>query len=117
MVSLIVLRAADLDASLAFYQALGLTFQEEQHGRGPLHYSTQCGSLVLEIYPGKPGAAPPRLAAGATMLGFAVSDLGEALARVSGLGAKIITPLQETEWGLRAVAADPDGRAVELSQS
>jgi lactoylglutathione lyase len=37
--NLIVIRAADLDKSLAFYRALGLEFAQEQHGTGPVHYA------------------------------------------------------------------------------
>lgn len=47
----VVLRCADLDATLAFYERLGLEFAEEQHGRGPRHFSTQLGAAVLELYP------------------------------------------------------------------
>ena len=47
----VVFRCADLDATLAFYEGLGLEFAEEQHGRGPRHFSTQLGQAVLELYP------------------------------------------------------------------
>ena len=55
--SLLVVRSSRLEASLAFYRALGLSFVEEQHGSGPIHYSTRLGDTVLEIYPGE-SAAP-----------------------------------------------------------
>lgn len=47
----VVLRCGDLDATVAFYRALGLEFAEEQHGRGPRHFSTQLGTAVVELYP------------------------------------------------------------------
>jgi catechol 2,3-dioxygenase-like lactoylglutathione lyase family enzyme len=51
-------RAADLEKSLAFYRALGLEFQQEQHGNGPIHYASIMRETVIEIFPGKPGNAP-----------------------------------------------------------
>jgi hypothetical protein len=47
----VVLRCADLDATRIFYEALGLEFMEERHGRGPRHLSTRLGEAVLELYP------------------------------------------------------------------
>jgi lactoylglutathione lyase len=116
MLSLIVLRTAKLDAALAFYRALGLEFVSEQHGNGPIHYSTQIDKTVLEIYPGKEGSAPPRLQAGATMLGFQVKSMDETLVSLQSFGIEIITPAKDSPWGRRAVVVDPDGRAVEISQ-
>jgi len=28
-------------------------FQEEQHGKGPMHWSADCGGLVIEVYPAR----------------------------------------------------------------
>lgn len=115
--SLIVLRCSDLELSRAFYTALGLTFHTERHGKGAVHYSCQLGNLVLELYPGKPGLAPVRTQAGATMHGFLIESLDAVLANLQGLGAKIVQLPTDSPWGLRAVVLDPDGRAVELMQS
>jgi catechol 2,3-dioxygenase-like lactoylglutathione lyase family enzyme len=111
--SLIVLRAADLEATRAFYAALGLPLAEEKHGDGPTHYSCDLGGTVLEVYPGTAGTAPPRSAGGAVMLGFRVASLDEALAR---LAAPVASGPRPGPWGRRAVVLDPDGRAVELSE-
>lgn len=35
--SLLVLRAADVERTRGFYEALGLVFTREQHGSGPVH--------------------------------------------------------------------------------
>jgi catechol 2,3-dioxygenase-like lactoylglutathione lyase family enzyme len=114
--TLIVLRAADLEATRAFYLALGLPLAEERHGNGPLHYSADLGGTVLEIYPGRPGSAPDRGSGGATLHGFRVASLGAALAALEALGAPVVTPPRPSPWDLRAVVLDPDGRAVELSE-
>jgi lactoylglutathione lyase len=115
--ALIVLRCRDLQASCAFYAALGLSLAEEQHGSGPVHHAAALGDTVFELYPGKPGAAPERTAAGATFLGFRVDDLDDVLAAVQASGASVVSTLAETPWGRRAVVLDPDGRAVELKQA
>jgi lactoylglutathione lyase len=113
---LLVLRVSDMPASIAFYRALGLEFVEEQHGTGPVHYSCQLNGIVIELFPGKPGSAPDRRNAGATMIGFQVNDLDIVLENVSAMGAMILTPPQVSNWGRRAVIQDIDGRAIELNQ-
>ena len=37
---LLVLRSSCMEAALTFYRALGLSFVEEKHGSGPVHYSS-----------------------------------------------------------------------------
>ena len=106
-----------MDAMLGLYGALGLTFTQEQHGTGPIHHSCDMGGTVLEIYPGSEGGAPDRRAGGATSLGFRVSSVDATLSSLKQLGASVITPPKDSQWGRRAVVADPDGRAVEISQS
>ena len=49
--NLLVLRVADLEASRAFYAALGLELRPERHGTGPLHYSCMMQQTVMELYP------------------------------------------------------------------
>ena len=103
-----------MDAMLALYRALGLTFQQEQHGAGPVHHSCDLGGTVLEIYPGNDGGAPDRRAGGATSLGFRVTSLDAVLSDLKPLGAPVITPPKDSQWGRRAVVADSDGRSVEI---
>jgi lactoylglutathione lyase len=114
--SLLVFRAADLDRTLNFYQAFGLKFVKEQHGTGPVHYSSNLGGTVIEIYPGKTGTAPDRRSAGATMVGFQVENVDQVVEALKGNGTVILTTPQDSAWGRRAVVQGPDGRAVELSQ-
>ena len=114
--SLVTLRSANMETALSFYRALGFEFVEEQHGNGPRHHSSKAGSTVLEIYPGDPGRAPERKSAGATLIGFGVANLDQALTSLTQLGAPVLTPAKESPWGRRAVVADPDGRAVDLSE-
>jgi lactoylglutathione lyase len=107
--NLLVLQTSRMEAMRRFYSSLGAQFKSERHGNGPDHYAaTLSDDLVLEIYPAPDGVT---LDSG-LRLGLSVNDIGETL-RSLGQGS---TP-QPTQWGLRAVVRDPDGRAVELLQS
>jgi len=114
--SLVVLRTARLDETLGFYRALGLEFAREQHGSGPVHYSSEVGGTILEIYPGSDGTAPPRQNGGATMLGFRVASVDATVAVLLQLGVQVVSAPKDSAWGRRAVVADWDGRAVEITE-
>ena len=107
--ALIVLKTRQIDKLLGFYQAIGIPFVEEQHGRGPRHFAGKLGDTVLEIYPLKDGEADRT-----TRLGFSVENLYAVIQTlVQRKLAPEMTPTT-SDWGLRVVVADPDGRAVEL---
>lgn len=113
---LVVLRTGNVDMALAFYRAIGLSFVEEKHGSGPVHYSCQVGEVVLEIYPGSPQEPRDYRSSGATMLGFNVASLDAALNKMKLINAPILTTPKTSSWGRRAVVQDPDGRAIELNE-
>jgi len=106
-----------MKASLAFYGALEFSFVAEKHGSGPIHYSTQIGDSVLEIFPGEAAAPLARKAGGATMLGFTVASVDEAVTRLKQLNTQVTTEPIDSPWGRRAVVVDPDGRSIEISTS
>lgn len=108
---LIVLKTNDVESLRAFYTRLGFRFVEEQHGKGPLHFSAPLGDGILEIYPLPDGKQPDT-----TRLGFAVSDVVSIVASLIETEVVVSKPKQ-TEWGLRAVVRDPDGRTVELYEA
>ncbi len=114
-VSLVVLRAENLEKTREFYEQIGLNFVEEQHGTGPVHYACELNGMVIEIYSGKPGSAPERTQAGAVMLGLRVEAVENLVQQLEQAGHTIITPPKASPWGKRAVISDPDGRAIELS--
>ncbi|HEY1173079.1 MAG TPA: VOC family protein [Verrucomicrobiae bacterium] len=116
VINLMVLRVADLVSARAFYEVLGLAFVQEQHGSGPIHFSCERGGMVLELYPGKPGQAPERLNAGATMLGFSVESVETTLVKLNALNVTVVTEPKESPWGKRMVVLDPDGRTIEISE-
>lgn len=107
--NLLVLRTTRLEDMRSFYSALGAQFQIEKHGNGPEHYAaTIDDDLVLELYPTPDGAMPDA----GLRLGLKVENISETL-RLIG---QDVAPRQ-TQWGLRAIIRDPDGRTVELVQS
>ena len=109
--NLLVLKTHDLPRLLVFYELLGLKFTPEQHGKGPVHYSTQVGTVVLELYPLPEGERVDAT----TRLGFAVTDLVDL---VGALPASAIrSPLKATPRGQRVVVCDPDGRTLELTDA
>jgi len=104
-IDLLVLRCGELLASKQFYEQLGFSFVEEQHGCGPMHYSSENVGFVFELYPLVSSESVDN-----TRLGFSVEGLGN------------ITPdlelVDQYEFGGKHVyiVQDPDGRKVELSE-
>lgn len=47
---LLVLKTTRLDAVRDFYSEIGFEFVEEQHGKGPVHFSAPLGAGILEVY-------------------------------------------------------------------
>lgn len=107
--SLLVLKTHQVEALRSFYEAIGLAFVEEQHGSGPVHYAAELGATVVELYPLPADAEPDAT----TRLGFTVADVARVQRALADLNLPAKPPKQ-TEWGLRVVVKDPDGRSVEL---
>ena len=108
--NLLVLRCRDIDVSRGFYEQLGLVFEREQHGSGPVHYAAVFAGMVFELYPLKEGESADR-----SRLGFAVNletDLRESL-EVAGMA---IVSQYEVDQEPVFVVEDPDGRKVEVRQ-
>lgn len=110
--SLLVIKTHQRETLCRFYETMGITFTEEQHGKGPVHSVGQLGEMVIEIYPQHPDATTDAT----TRLGFQVESLDTVLGNLAKQGAKVSTTPKMTPWGYRAVVLDPDGRSVELCQ-
>jgi catechol 2,3-dioxygenase-like lactoylglutathione lyase family enzyme len=106
--NLLVLRCRDLQASRAFYEAVGLTFNRHAHAQGPEHYAHESPAFVLELYP-----APSADYADQTALGFAADDLPALHARLAQAG-HAPGPIRAQPWGTTFVLRDPDDRRVEI---
>jgi lactoylglutathione lyase len=113
----LVLYANEPAATAAFYGALGLALDHEDHGEGPVHYATELGPVHFAIYPaGAPGRAAERRSGGSSFPGFYVASLDRAAEALVEVGAPMLTGHQQMPWGCRIVVEDPDGRAIEINQ-
>jgi len=109
--NLVVLRSPDIARAAAFYTRLGLQFSHHRHGNGPEHLTAELpGGAVFELYPISSDGASTL----GTRIGFRVPSVDAALAALSDYPNAIVTPARDSEWGRRAVVADPDGHRVEL---
>lgn len=105
--NLLVLRCKNIKTSKIFYEKLGLKFQEEQHTKGPLHYSTYVGGMVMELYPLQDGYNVEN-----NRLGF-VLDIEDIDTYLDQVSVKIISKYEFDNKHI-VVVVDPDGRKVEL---
>ncbi|MDA1231489.1 MAG: hypothetical protein O2856_12000 [Planctomycetota bacterium] len=110
--NLIVIRSLEPSRTVQFYGMLGMDFQEEQHGSGPVHWAADLDGIVLEIYPAKSADEVDVT----TRLGFDANDAVAVLNALRSSDVEIVSELKQTKWGLRAVVKDSDGRSVELVQ-
>lgn len=108
--NLIVLRSPDIDRAARFYSQMGLVFTRHSHGTGPEHYSSEVSGLVFEIYPSTSKSQPTV----GTRIGFSVDSVDQIVSLLSQIGAEIVSPPADSEWGRRAVVKDLDGHVVEL---
>ncbi len=105
--SLLVLRAQDIERTRQFYELLGLRFTREQHGSGPEHFAAVlAGDVVLEIYPSRRARAEEGV-----RLGIRVDDPEAAIARIVAAGLAAPPPGGR---GSRSIE-DPDGNTVALT--
>jgi lactoylglutathione lyase len=113
----IVVFTGQPERSVAFYRALGVPLEDEDHGDGEVHAAGEVDGVHVAVLPAvTPGSSPGWRAAGSTFTGFWVGSIEEVLATLEPLGAQVLQAHQDREWGCRVVVADPDGRAVELNQ-
>lgn len=113
-VGALVLFSASVDRAVAFYRALGVQIETEQHDDGPPHYACDLGGTHFAIFPAPPGSVPPLRRGGCTFPGFVVESVATSLEAARALGANVIEEPSPYAWGLRAVLEDPDGRPVEI---
>jgi predicted enzyme related to lactoylglutathione lyase len=116
-VASLVVFAADLDKTAAFYRAVGLDLELEDHGSGPVHFAAEVDSVHFAVYPAdSAGRAPARRAAGGSFPGFYVESLDDTTTALVDLGTPFLQQHQDMPWGCRVVVTDPDGRPVEVNQ-
>lgn len=112
MLNLLVLYSHDPEPLVTFYERLGLTFDKHRHGVGVEHHAAELsGGGVFEIYPAKPDESATRV-----RVGFRVGSVDDSVAQLAASGATVVGRPKDSEWGRRAVVADPDGNRVELTE-
>jgi catechol 2,3-dioxygenase-like lactoylglutathione lyase family enzyme len=76
----LVLYATDVQATTAFYRALGIDLEEEVHEEGPGHFAVELGPVHFAIYAADAaGKAPNRRGAGSCFPGFYVDVLSRSI--------------------------------------
>lgn len=112
--NLLVIRAKKPEMLAAFYNKLGLTFQEEQHGSGPKHFCSSNGGSIFEIYPLKNPAEGTQN----TRLGFMVDSIDGVINAIGDKTRVLVPPanfdVNRPGLNRRAVLIDPEGHKVEL---
>ena len=111
--NLVVLRVPDLERASAFYSVFGLSFAKHAHGKGPEHYAAELGGAVFELYPQLSEEGSTKH----VRVGFQVGDAAAVIQHLEEKGGKIVSPLKDSPWGLRAVVDDPFGHRIELSEA
>jgi predicted enzyme related to lactoylglutathione lyase len=109
-----ILMSSNPDALARFYaEALGLTFEREEHAGLAPHWGVDIGNVHFGIHPPenfKRSAAGQ----GSVVLTFDVSSLSECQARLERLGAPCIQPPHDEGFGLVASFSDPEGNPFEI---
>ena len=109
--------SGQLERCTAFYKALGVPLQDEDHGDGFVHAAADLDGVHVAVFPAADsGRGPAHRTAGSVFLGFWVPSLDAALEALEPLGLKMVLEHQVCEWGCRVVVDDPDGRTIELNQ-
>ncbi len=103
-----VLKAQDLDKSLAFYQTLGLQFTRV-HDDGPPAYSCDLGHVIFELYFGMD--VKKENIQEADVLGFEVQNCADIATKLQNKG---YTRIDSKPY---VIFHDPDGRRILLREN
>ena len=118
-VNALILKTNKLEESLNFYQTVGLSLEQEEHGEGPTHYAGKIGPTHFAIYEMDPWKEQERRTGKAReiMVGFEIDDLNATLESLKAIKAPVVIEPEDVPWGRRAVVMDPDARPVELNEA
>jgi predicted enzyme related to lactoylglutathione lyase len=109
-----ILMSSNPDALARFYaEALGLTFEREEHAGLAPHWGVDIGNVHFGIHPPenfKRSAAGQ----GSVVLTFDVTSLPECQARLERLAAPCVQPPHDEGFGLVASFCDPEGNPFEI---
>src|SRR3569623_504570 len=105
--NLLVLRCRDIEKAKSFYELFGMAFVQEQHGNGPMHFSSVDDAGTFELYPADAAAVDQ------TGLGFVTGEI-EGLHTLLCRNQFAPRDVRETDRGRMFVVRDPDGRRIEV---
>lgn len=107
----LVIRCEELEQTKAFYEHLGLRWTTERHGSGPLHYSSNLGGTLLELYPCDLKRPPSRI-----RWTLRLPNVASALEHLTSSGLMTEAPRCIGQGGRTTafVVNDPEGNIVEL---
>jgi predicted enzyme related to lactoylglutathione lyase len=107
----VVLYARVVARTAAFYKALGVWLEARPDGREV----GDIDGIRVAVVEGRSGEASPGPAVpGASMIGFRVPSVDEAILAAHQTGGAVLRPIEALDWGRRVVLTDPDGRPVEV---
>ncbi len=102
------------EALARFYaDALGLSFEREEHAALAPHWGVDIGNIHFAVHPPEnfhKSAGGP----GSVVLSFDVTSLPECQARLERLGAPCIQPPHDEGFGIVASFSDPEGNQFEV---
>lgn len=105
-ISLIVIRANNVEQTREFYQTyLGLTFEHHTNHCTP-HYAAQSGEVLFEIYQSKKTVQTP------DMIGFKGVNLDDILAKLPP--EHVVKKPTDSQFGRFMIITDPNGRQIYL---
>ena len=109
-----ILMSSNPDALARFYsEALGLSFEREEHAGLAPHWGIDIGRVHFGIHPPE-NFKRDTAGHGSVVLAFDVTSLLECQARLEKLGAPCVQPPHDEGFGLVASFSDPDGNQFEL---
>ena len=111
--SLIAIRSDKPKELSELYELFGLNCEYHRHGKRTLHYSTEIGGIVFEIYP----LTKNQENRDKTLrLGFTIDNLDATIEILKTRNVKIVREPKESELGYVSIVKDLDGRRIELKE-
>ena len=120
----LIFAVADVPRARAFYDR---AFGWEVGAEVPVYVEYRLpGGMLLGLYrregfacnTGQASVATPAGGLTATEIYLRVEDLGEAVARLTAAGARLLSPAAPREWGDEAAYfADPDGNVIAVARA
>lgn len=110
-VQTVTIRTAKAKEVGLFFRSLGLAVSRQTGVDGRSLLTAKCTGLTLMIVPDQQPSDPTE-----TTLNFAVDSLNSALDAAMSNHGQLAMKAFETQWGRRAIVADPDGRRLVITE-